>query len=190
MKAPKTHLLAFLALVLVQWYVPLQMIWKKEKIRSAGAEYKFRIRPADPQDIFRGKYIALQYEGSAITVQDEQNWTPGESVYVLLSTDEQGFARVESVSKDEPKGRGNFFKAQVAFVSRDGSNSLRLTYPFTRFYMEEFAASKAEQLYWQKLRDTSSTVYALVGIRDGKAVLKDVLIDGVSLKTALNGEEE
>ncbi len=190
MKATKLYLLAFLALALAQWYVPLQMIYKKEKVHKTGREYKFRISPVDPTDFFRGKYITLHYEENAVEIPDEQNWTAGETAYVLLTTDEQGFAKIQSVSKEEPKGQSSFFKAQVAFVSRDGSNTLRLSYPFDRFYMQEFKAKQVEPLYRQKLRDTSNTVYALVGILDGEAVLKDVLIDGVSLKTLLNREGE
>ncbi len=191
MKDAKPYLLAFLALTLIQWYVPLHMIYKKEKVHKTGREYKFRISPVDPIDFFRGKYIALHYQESTVKTSDEQNWTAGEIAYVLLTTDEQGFAKIQSVSKEEPKGQSNFFKAQVAFVSRDGSNTLRLSYPFDRFYMQEFKANEAEQLYWQKLRDTSNTVYALVGIRDGEAVLKDVLIDGVPLEALLiNGKGE
>ncbi len=62
------------------------------------------------------------------------------------------------------------------------SYTIDLEFPFTKFYMEETKAADAEKLYWETLRDNSKTIYALVYIKDGDAVLKDVCIDGVSIK--------
>ena len=48
--------------------------------------------------------------------------------------------------------------------------------------MEESKAYEAELTYRQSQRDTTKLTYALVSIKNGDAVLKDVLIDGISIK--------
>lgn len=48
--------------------------------------------------------------------------------------------------------------------------------------MEETKAYEAEQAYIQSQQDTTKITYALVKIKNGNAVLKDVIIDGTSIK--------
>jgi hypothetical protein len=49
--------------------------------------------------------------------------------------------------------------------------------------MEEKKAYDAEIVYNESLRDSiDHNTYALVFVKDGKAVLKDVLIDNISIK--------
>jgi hypothetical protein len=47
--------------------------------------------------------------------------------------------------------------------------------------MEESKAYEAEMVHIESSRDTSQITYALVYIKEGDAVLKDVLIDDVSI---------
>ncbi|HMB62545.1 MAG TPA: hypothetical protein VKN36_05700, partial [Eudoraea sp.] len=63
-------------------------------------------------------------------------------------------------------------------------------YPFDRFYMEESKANEAELTYRQSQRDTSKITYALVRIKNGEAVLKDVMIDGISIRELVKTKEE
>jgi len=54
--------------------------------------------------------------------------------------------------------------------------------------MDEDKALAAENLYFESLADTTKRTYAVVYIKEGKAVLQDVQIDGVSV-VDLVGEE-
>ncbi len=65
---------------------------------------------------------------------------------------------------------------------------LVINYPFTRYYMEESKAKAAELAHRRSLRNDQEVTYALVNIKNGDAVLKDVMINGVSVKE-LAGEE-
>jgi len=181
MKSKKILLPLFVLLVLAQWYVPAKMIWDREDILDTGTEYKFRTAPIDPNDPFRGKYISLNYQENWLELTDDADWERGETVYVLLSKDEGGFANIASVSKERPTGKGDFLKAKVSFISGDQPKRLVIDYPFDRFYMEETKAKEAEKTYFESLRDSSQVTYSLVNIKNGEAVLKDVLIDGVSI---------
>ena len=65
-------------------------------------------------------------------------------------------------------------------VTYDGSKLL-IEFPFDRFYMEESKAYDAELTYNRTLPDTSQVAYALVNIKNGESVLKDVMINGISI---------
>lgn len=178
----KTLLGAFILLVLVQIFVPAKMIFDKEEVLSEGEEYKFKTAPIDPYDPFRGKYITLRYEENRVEVENENDWKRGESIYVLLSKDEEGFAHIETGSKEIPSSENNYLKAKVRWVSTDSTHEVTIDYPFDRYYMEESKAKDAEDVYRESQIDTNKEAYALVRIKAGESVLEDVLIDGVSIQ--------
>jgi uncharacterized membrane-anchored protein len=158
------------------------MIWDREKVLETGVEYKFKTAPIDPTDPFRGKYIILSYEDAIVQVENEVDWKMGEKVFVHLITDHDGFAKIKSVSKEPPTENQDFLKAKVGFITENGTNKLTVEYPFDRYYLEESKANDAELIYRQSLPDTSKITYALVSIKNGEAVLKDVLIDGIAIR--------
>lgn len=73
-------------------------------------------------------------------------------------------------------------KAKVAYVTDNGTNRLTIDYPFDRFYMEESKARDAEMAYRESQLDTTQTTYALVKIKAGEAVLKEVMINGIPIR--------
>jgi len=190
MNSKYSLLTAFILVALAQIYVPIRMILDKENVLANGTEYKFKTAPVDPVDPFRGKYITLNYEGNTVEIQNEKDWMIGERIYVSLMADNEGFAQITSVSKEKPKDNQDYIKAKVDFVTDDGSNKLTIFYPFDRYYMEETKALKAEQTYIQAQIDTNQITYALIRIKDGDAVLKDVLIDGISIKEIVKTNQE
>ena len=190
MNNKKFILAAFILVALAQLYVPAKMILDREKVLANGIDFKFKTAPIDPNDPFRGKYVRLQYEDNVIEIKNEEDWRGGEDIYVILAKDDNGFATIESVSKKKPSNEFSFVKAKVSYISDDGSQQLTVDYPFDRFYMEESKAYEAEQVYREFLPDTNQVAYALVKIKDGEAVLKDVLIDDVSIRDVVIKERE
>jgi uncharacterized membrane-anchored protein len=190
MNSKKLILTAFILMALAQWYVPANMILDREAVLSSGKEFKFRTAPIDPSDPFRGKYITLSFRENHFPVPDDANWIRGEDVYVLLSTDKEGYARIQSVSKEKPHKNVDFVTAKVGYVTTNGDKNLLVEYPFDRFYMEESKAYDAEQVYLRSLSDTTKVTYALVNTWNGKAVLKDVRIDGTSIKELVKARQE
>ena len=56
--------------------------------------------------------------------------------------------------------------------------------------MEETKAPEAEKVYREALRrDSIQNAYALVSVKEGGAVLKDVIINGVSIKALAEKHE-
>lgn len=189
MSRRKIILSAFILTVFVQLTVPAKMILDREDILKNGTEYKFRTAPIDPTDPFRGKYITLWYEEDLVEIQTHEKWIQGETVFVLLSTDDEGFAEIHSVTKEEPNSNSEYVKASVNYFFPDSSNTIRIDYPFNRFYMEESKAYGAELAYRESQTDTTQTAYALVNIKEGEAVIKDVLIDGIPISEIVKGRQ-
>lgn len=173
--------IAFILVAIIQLGVPAKMIWDKENVLKSGKEFKFETAPVDPTDPFRGKYIALNYKENTYSSDDSSTWKEGEEIYVILQTNTEGFAVIDHVSKDKPAGDSDFVKAKIQSISGLRSNKITLAYPFDRFYMEESKAYEAEQVYNNTQRSSEEPTYALVNIKNGQAVLKDVVIGGVSI---------
>lgn len=190
MNKKKILLLSFFLVALVQLYVPSKMIWDKEEVLRTGTEHKFRTAPVDPNDPFRGKYITLRFDNNLVNTPSEDNWKIGESIYVSITTDDKGFAKIEDVSKKKPTENQEFIKATVRSVLETNPRRLTIDYPFDRYYMEESKAYEAEQAYRESNRDTLEVTYALVSIKNGNAVLKDVLIDGTSIKEIVKARQQ
>jgi len=179
MNSKKVLIPVFILIALVQLFAPAKMILDREEVLNTGKEFKFKTVPIDPNDPFRGKYITLRFDDNTIEVQSGKDWAAGETIYVLLSTDSSGFAKIKSVSKDKIISSPDFLKAKVDWV--DG-NTLNIDYPFDRYYMEESKAHDAEVQYRESQVKNKQVTYALVSVKEGDFVLLDVLIDGVSIR--------
>lgn len=189
MTSKKFALPIFLALALVQLYVPAKMIYDKEDVIRSGVEYKFKTAPIDPNDPFRGKYLTLSFEENSVEVPLEESWVSGEPGYLLLESDEDGFVKIQSISKEKPVTKGDFLKAKVRYViNNPDSKQITIDYPFDRYYIEESKADHAEKIYREAAQHGQRTTYALVNIKDGEAVLKDLLIDGISIKEMVENQ--
>ncbi|WP_457616425.1 GDYXXLXY domain-containing protein [Lutibacter sp.] len=189
MKHKKIFFYIFIVIALVQLYVPVQMILRKEKVLDEGVHFKFKTAPIDPSDPFRGKYVKLSFEANTIIVNDK-NWTRNEAVYVLIDADSLGYAKIVSVSKELPKNTSNYIKAKVSYVSFKSPYRLTIQYPFDRYYMEESKAPIAEELYREATQLKTTIAYALVSVKDGDAVLKDVFIDNTPIKEIIQEVEK
>lgn len=186
----KILLSVFILVALVQLYAPAKMILDREDILNTGKEYKFKTEPIDPSDPFRGKYITLRYKEDTIGIQNEADWLRGETIYVFLTSDNEGFAKIKSVSKENQTIDPDFLKTKVSYVTDNGSNKLTIDYPFDRYYMEESKAYDAELTYRESQLDSSQIAYALVRIKHGEAVLTDVLINGVPIREIVIKDKE
>ena len=180
-------LFIFLLVALVQLIVPVKMIMDKENVLSTGTEYKFRTEPIDPNDPFRGKYIVLNFDANSFEVQNDSFWHTDEPVYVLLGTDSAGFAKITDLIKQPPLNeKPDYVKAKIRYAY---DNRVTIDYVFNKFYMEETKAPEAENIYRSANRDTAQEVYALVNVKEGDAVIKDVMINGVSISKTIRENE-
>lgn len=172
----------FVIVAIAQILVPANMILDKEHIISNGKVYKFKTRPIDPTDAFRGKYIALDFEADVFQTRDSL-WKRGEDIYVYLKTDSLGYVQIQDVSKEVLEYADVEFIMAQAGMYNNYNNKLFIKYPFDRFYMEEYKAYEAELAVQENQRDSLlDDVYALVYVKNGEAVLKDVSINDMPIK--------
>ena len=181
----KITFLLLAATFLFQWFVPLNMIMQQETILKEGTPFKFKTQPIDPNDTFRGKFVVLNYEANRANIEAGQLWVNGEPVFVKIKEDAEGFATIAGLEKVEPIDEKHYVKATIRRVWGQNSTQVSIRYPFERFYMEETKAPKAEALFRDLWRDSSTTVYGLVVINQGRAALEDVFVDGVSISDAV-----
>ena len=173
--------LIFVLAALIQLFVPAQMILNRETVLKEGTVYKFKTRPIDPNDPFRGKYITLQYDIDTLKTSDTL-WQRTEEAYVYFIKDANGFAEATRISREKLDLDEDYVIAEISWYDKN-KQEVRVNFPFNRYYIEESKAEEAEEAY--RIAQTDSlpdNTYALVHIKNGTAVLADVLIDDVSIK--------
>ncbi len=171
----------FIVVAVAQIFVPAQMIFNKESIINTGTAYRFKTQPVDPSDPYRGKYINLNYDVRSYKTKDTI-WERKDKVYIYLETDSLGFAKVSKVSKEPLNLSKDFIIAEVGWYNKI-EEELSFNLPFNRYYMEETKAYDAEVAVRNNQRDSiQNNTYALVYIKNGEAVLNDVIINDMSIK--------
>lgn len=166
--------IAFALMVLVQLFVPLQMIWNSENIIRKNQVYLFEVQPIDPHDVFRGKYVTLGFKNDKIAVENPNEYQRGQEVYVFVDKWDN-IAYLTDVSPNAPKDVSNYFKTKINYFT---DNEIVVEMPFNRFYMNEEKSLDAERI----LQDTTLKAYAKVAVYQGEAVLQDVIVNQMSLK--------
>jgi len=174
MKTPNWMMGACAVVAAVQLSVPASLIVRHERILRLGTAWKFKTAPVDPYDAFRGRYVALQFEQSQAAPAAGQTFRRGQKGCVALEKDKDGFARFATLSAEPPMDKP-YLRVHAGWQS---GPSVQVDLPFDRFYMEEQIAPAAERAYRQNNRwgQTNTTAYALVRIRDGRAVIENVFI--------------
>ncbi len=184
-KTPFLAAVLLIVLAIAQWLFMGNMIYSREKILNTGKSFRFRTEPIDPSDPFRGKYIMLNFRENTFTTNKPETYSYGEDIYVQIEN-KNNFAVVKAVSKTKPAS-GDFVKAKCSYASTgSGSTTVHIMYPFDKYYMEEYKATKAEELYREANRDSLRNVYALVKVADGTAVIENIFVNDTALNIILN----
>ena len=169
---------AFVLVAAAQIYIPAEMIRGREEVIANGKMFKFSTEPVDPADVMRGRFILLRFRENSVLVIGDSTFINGEDAYIILEQDADGFAKIDRLTKNKPIQPADYLKIKIGnvFLDKD-TTSVYIEYPFDRYYMEEYYAPKAEEVYTESLRDTSAITYAVVMILDGEAVLTDVMVN-------------
>ncbi len=190
MKLDKKVILGlFAAVAIIQLAVPASMVFKFEKVKSSGVLYRFRTKPVDPADVFRGRYVRLSYGRQRLWVNNPEAWKDVSEAYAVLGTDEEGFALVTELRQNKPS-KGDFIEVERVHLPYHwdireedwDSVALEFSYPFDRYYMREDKAPKAESFFREVQRKDSVETFAQVKVMGGKYVLEDVVVGDKSLK--------
>ena len=162
----------FVGLICLQIIVPVSMIIKRESTLKNGVAFRFKTAPVDPYDAFRGRYVALRVEINKVSKPEGVDLKYGQKVFAQLAVDENGLAKVSGISLERPKDPA-YLTATVAYPTGD---DVTLNLPIDRYYMEEKAAPRAEQVYREHSRRDKQDAYVIVRVMDGFAVVEGLYV--------------
>ncbi|HEX2254620.1 MAG TPA: GDYXXLXY domain-containing protein [Thermoanaerobaculia bacterium] len=184
------RLAAVVLLAAVQLAMPAVWIVGFERTLAEGRPFRFRAAPVDPADPLRGRYVVLAFEAAeGVPVPGRLDLVWGERVWVRVEEDADGFAKLHSPQRERPQ-KGDFLRARFLGSAGGEGQTVRLGLPFDRFFLEEGVAPAAERLLWRGLQPRGEgtaeppDIWAEVRLRDGQAVIADVLVEGVPLREA------
>ncbi|RBP48858.1 GDYXXLXY domain-containing protein [Arenicella xantha] len=173
---------------LAQLSVPASMIYQHESTLKNGTAYRFEVRPVDPADPFRGRYVRLAFEQELLG--GEQRQLPGvellppgrQTAYAQLSIDDSGLAKVTSLSVVKPL-YDDFIEVQVGVSSKQ---LYSLKFPFNRYYANEAKAPSMETTVRNQRRiDPTQTVTATVRVKNGRGVIAKLSVGDQSIEDFL-----
>jgi uncharacterized membrane-anchored protein len=193
------RLILFGLLAAVQIAVPWRMIQHREHVLLNGELFRFKTEPIDPADPFQGRYVWLRIEEDYVHLTEPETDAIdyNASGYAILDTDAAGFAHFSTWSAERPTEHANYLKTKahgqavrwedLPELTDAGTHKrtrihqgLRIDIPFTRFYMDENKAPRAEIRARQATRNQDCWVE--VRILNGAAVIEDVIAEGQSLR--------
>jgi len=177
-------LLAALAVAgAVQLLVPVSMILGRERTLREGTEWRFRTAPVDPEDAFRGRFLALSFAAATPPLPAGAKLDDGQWIYAALHRDADGFAALGPIAATRPR-HGDYLRARLQWIeTRKDERLAHLDLPFDRFYLDESAAPAADAAFGASQRGANPRpAWAVVRVRAGDAVLEDVVVDGRSLR--------
>jgi uncharacterized membrane-anchored protein len=166
------RLLVFGFLALAQLAVPASLIWKREQTLRHGSIWKFRTAPVDPVDIFRGRYVALEFESESQQISPPPNVESGQTVFVTLRTNAEGFAEIDQVLPGKPAGN-DFIEAVLAGKT--------ISLPFEKFWMNERDAPAADAAYRAESRRDKKNAFVTVRVLRGDAAVEELFLDNQPL---------
>jgi len=159
---------------IAQLAVPIVLIFQRAAILRTGRAYKFRTRPVDPADPFRGRYVQLAFDQNHAPWRSHAELQHGQELFARVADGPDGFAVIQEVQVARPD-QGDYLKVRVSWWQK---NEVYFTLPFDRYYLEETKAPKAEQTYREQNRrnQTNGNTYAVVRIKNGDAALADLYV--------------
>lgn len=176
MNTRKLILLGFAVVVAAQLAVPAWMIAQHEQTLGNGQVFKFKTRPVDPADAFRGRYVWLSLEPSSVQVPNVHQWRSRQKAFAVLGADSDGFATVKRLDPAEPKGEPAVLVRVMWPDLKEGKVTIQ--WPgLDRYYMTEDKAPAAETAYREHSFRTNRDCHVTVRVHGSRAVIENLFIE-------------
>ena len=166
------RLIVFVLVAFAQLAVPGSLIWKREHTLRQGNVWKFRTAPVDPVDVFRGRYVALRFDVETQEVSPPPNSNSGDTIFVTLKSNAEGFAEIDQVLATKPAG-DDFMEARLLGKT--------ITLPFDTYWVTERDAPAAETAYRNLSRRGNQNAYVSVRVFRGDAAIEQLYLDNQPL---------
>lgn len=176
-----------LAAMLVLAGALAMVIEGRARILRSGSEVRLRTVPVDPRDLFRGDYVVLSYAISTVNAaKAEREFRRGDTVYVTLTRDPDGFSKAAAASLTKPPASGSdvVLAGRVTstngcgvneageFDCSSGRNRLRVAYGLESYFVPQGTGRAIETTSKARIE-----IVAAVSA-SGEAAIKRMLIDG------------
>ncbi|MBK5482204.1 GDYXXLXY domain-containing protein [Peribacillus sp. TH16] len=170
-------LIVFSIPILILLVLAIPPVWTT----MTGEEIKIKTAPVDPTDLFRGSYVALNYEietvkpsqldDSVISEFKTRNMGDYKKVYVRLKQSSDGLYKVDLVTKEKPS-KGVYLKGELEIpYDLKRATTVQIRYGLDNYYASE---EKAKEMETDALAKPS---VAIVKVRNGNVVLTDIIIE-------------
>ena len=190
MTIKKGLFIAFAAIILL---VPVYVAVSSQNVLNNGEFYKFKPMAYDPFDPFRGKFLRVNYETNGIPT--EFDFEEGETAYVSIGVDREGFAFFEEAFKSPPKDK-DYLKTTIQWSGMDASvireiemgteledfnlesvdtrSSVNIKIPdnMNKYFINEDDALRAEETFFEEREN----IYIGVRILDGEVRLENIYV--------------
>ena len=179
----------FALAAIAQWLLPLAGVWRHERVVTRGVPVRLRCTSPDPYDPLRGRYLAVRPEDTPLPRPEGMPKEGAVPVWATLEEGDDGLSQVESLSLEPVSGPTviRLMARSPSSTREDGAVSLE--WPFDRLYLNERLAPDADRLVAERWRAGAKPV-AEIRLLDGRAVLTDVLVDGVSIREVVKRRPE
>lgn len=145
--------------------------WQEYKLH-AWRTIRLQVRPVDPVALFRGRYVDLAYDFSALETAMEADLKSGDTVYVRLKPGEHGLWRYAGfTTKGEPQPGGVLLRGEVVSTWR---RRRWIRTGIESYFLSERQAPAIEGLSRVQYKMTVDVVVA----DDGRASLKQLYVGG------------
>jgi hypothetical protein len=179
----------FVIAVVAQWLLPLAGVWRHERILARGTVVRIRCAAPDPYDPLRGRFLAIRPEQTEFPKPDGMPEAGSVPVWATFIADTAGLSTIESLSL-EPISGPAVIRLVARFPGWDRKReTVTLEWPVDRFYLNERFAADADRRLADWFRAGKKPVVEL-RLLDGRAVLADVLMDGVSIGAVVRQSSE
>ncbi len=170
----------FVVLAIIQLSVAAGAIIRSEIALRSGEVYRFKLRPVDPVDAFRGRYVALLLAETNAPIAETLPYLHNKRVYVPLTTDDEGFAVFGLAAFKRPDA-GDYLRLRCGIEHTDesGRRLVSLAIPFQRYYMPEELAKEVDRSLWRR---GQRPAWVTVRVRAGAAVVEDLFVDGMTVR--------
>ena len=166
------RLILFVLVAAAQIAAPASLVWKRERTLRQGSVWKFRTAPVDPVDAFRGRYIALGFEAESQEIAVPPDATSGETIFVTLRADAEGFAQIDQASTTRP-ATDDFIEAQLSGKT--------VALPFDNYWVTERDAPAAEAAFRAQSRPEKRNAFVTVRVFRGDAAMEQLYLEGQPL---------
>jgi uncharacterized membrane-anchored protein len=178
-------IVVFAVAALAQWLLPFVGVWQHERVIRQGAVVRVRCTAPDPYDPLRGRYLTVRPEETTMPKPEEMPERDAVPVWATLVADADGLSRIESLSL-VPVAGPNVVQLRARVRTWDAErDTVNVQWPVQRYYLNERLAPGADRIVAERWR-TGSRPVAEFRLLDGRAVLTDVLVDGVPIRDAVN----